>query len=667
MRSSSNRLVLQGRPIAPGLACGPLRRNRPDLEAGAAAGAILVAERVAPDDVPRLIAARGVLTLTGNPLSHVALLTREFGKPSVALSGRSTARLADDAGTALLVLSDVVGAARNPVLREGDVVFVDGDRGVVEVPGASDPDAGAGLRAAHEALVAYAARPADRARLAAVVAAVGEASSLRFVLEAATLYRVVDPGDPVARLLEALAVPSRSSVDEACRALVDRIERRATARTEAAHEALRSSESLDELERTLRRAETGLDVDAALLRDLGGEPSRAREGLPSLRQEVADRRGSLRRRLEEELADAAALPAAILATRVGGLYGLLRRARQAGISGAALDALHGALTAHVAEERIRAGTHLVLPLDEAMPRDRTLVGGKAAGLAEVRRLVPEDCRIPRGFVVTAASYRLHTLGEVEAKLRSALEAGTLAEASRRARAAILGAPIPDEVAAAIALAFEPLAGIPLAVRSSATAEDGPMGSLAGLFDTYLGVIGLDGLRDRVRRAWASQWNARALAVLAASGLSPLRIGQAVLVQELVDVRSSGVLFSRDPSGRPDTLLVQAAWGLGEGIAQGDAPADLYWARRSTGEILAAEYSGATHRIAAARDGSGTVELPLAEGDRGRPCLEPEAIRRLARLARALEEGTGRAQDVEFGFTASGALALFQVRRVVGSR
>lgn len=667
--SSRNRLVLPGRPIAPGLACGPLRRNRPDLRTEEASGSILVAERAVPDDVPRLIAARGVLTLSGSPLSHVALLSREFGKPSVALSGRTAARLSDGPGAALLLLDDVVGGERPPVLHEGDVVFVDGDRGVVEIPGAGDPEAMERLRRAHETLVAFGARPGDRARLAAVVAvAGGEPIPLRFLLEAATLYRIVPPGDPVARLVDALAAGSAGPlVDDERRRIRERIERRAEARAEAAVESIRSTEDLDEMQRSVRRLETGLDLDAALLRDLGGDPARARGGLPAVREEADARRTILRAGIEEELADAAALPPAILAARVGGLHRLLRRARSSGLSGDAVACLQSALAAHLADERERAGTHLVLPLDDAMPRDRTLVGGKAAGLAEVRHLVPEDCRIPRGFVVTSAAYRMHTLGEVGVGLSRAMEAGADAAVSRKARAAILAAPMPAEVAEAIAEAFPPFAGTPLAVRSSATAEDGPIGSFAGVFDSYLGVAGLEALRDRIRRAWASQWNARALAVLAASGLSPLRIGQAVLVQELVEVRAAGVLFSRDPSGRPDTLLIHAAWGLGEGISQGDVPGDMYWVRRSTGEILASEHGPATHRIVAARDGSGTVEVPLSEGDRGRPCLDAPQIRRLAGLARSLEEGTGRAQDVEFGFTPAGDLTLFQVRRIVGRR
>ena len=194
-----------------------------------------------------------------------------------------------------------------------------------------------------------------------------------------------------------------------------------------------------------------------------------------------------------------------------------------------------------------------------------------------------------------------------------------------------------------------------------------MGTLAGLFDTYLGVTGFDDLLDRLKWSWASLWNGRALAALFAAGASPLRASQAVLVQEMIETRAAGVLFSRDPAGRPGTLLVNAAWGLGEGISQGEVSGDLYWVRRSSGEILAAETGTMRRRIELAPAGMGTVEVPLAADQVGRPCLDAEDLKQLARLARTMEEVTGRAQDVEFGFDQGGGLVVFQTRRILPRR
>jgi pyruvate,water dikinase len=171
----------------------------------------------------------------------------------------------------------------------------------------------------------------------------------------------------------------------------------------------------------------------------------------------------------------------------------------------------------------------------------------------------------------------------------------------------------------------------------------------------------------MRQTWASLWNARALRTMAACGLSPLDAGQAVLVQEIVPTRCAGVMATRDPSGRPDTLLVNAAWGFGEGISQGELSGDLVWVRRSTGEILDAEPGRVDRRIVLDPERPGTVEAPLEPGQAGRLSLSEDQLGRLAELARVLEEATGRAQDAEFGFAEDGTLMIFQVRRVQAAR
>src|ERR1044071_2562431 len=101
--------TIQGRAIAPGRACGPLRRNRMDLDPRSLAGCVLLAERAVPDDIARILASAGTLTLSGALLSHVSLLSREFGKPSIALAGVTPARLSEDGEAGVLHFADVVG------------------------------------------------------------------------------------------------------------------------------------------------------------------------------------------------------------------------------------------------------------------------------------------------------------------------------------------------------------------------------------------------------------------------------------------------------------------------------------------------------------------------------------------------------------------------------
>jgi pyruvate,water dikinase len=664
----SGSFAIRGRAIAPGLACGPLRRNRTELDPRDVFGSILLAERAVPDDIGRILASAGTLTLSGALLSHVSLLSREFGKPSVSLAGITPARLAAEDEDGLLVLEDVVGTGARAILDEGDIVLLDGGRGVLTVPGGLDREARQAIRRLHAPLTAFSKLPGDEALLRALLDAAEDPAIHGFLLEAAYPYRLVPSGPPARRLLAALTAEApRPQFEDMLRALRERVLAEAAARCDGTLAVLDAAEDLEDLQRGLRTLEGALDRDLRLLEDLGGDPDRLESRLEPVLAVAAARRTGLEDELRREVGHALVLSDEQLRSRLGGLFRLLRRARAAHLDVVEVNRLHQRLARQLADERARAGTHLVVPLDSGGPRERALVGGKAQALIDVRSAVPEGCRTPRGFVVTSASYRLHLLGETGEKLRLAVEEIDENAISRKARAALLSGDVPDEVKDAIKAAFDALGAQRFAVRSSATIEDGPLGSLAGLFDTYLGVSGFDDLVDRVRWAWASLWNARALAALSSMGLSPLRASQAVIVQEMIETRTAGVLFSRDPTGRPDTILINAAWGLGEGISQGELAGDLFWVRRSTGELIATETGRATHRIELAPQGMGTIEVPLLPEQRDLPCLTAMELARVAALARALEDVTGRAQDVEFGFDHDGGLVVFQMRRIVPRR
>lgn len=664
-------LVLHGRATSPGLACGPLRRNRADAAPRDVEGGILVAERAVPDDVGRILSAVGTLTLSGAVLSHVSLLSREFGKPSVALSGGSKARLVAE-GDGLLLLEDVVGGSGPVALSEGDVVLLDGDDGLVRVPGGAHAEERARVRAVHAPLASYATLPDDPNLLQALVVACENphGAAFSYLLEAALLHRRVPAGSAARRLIAAFAAdPAHAhALGERLAWIRAKVETRAQARCRSAEEAIGAAEDLDELDRVLRGIERAVERDAAVLDDIDAPTDRIEAGLDPVLRAATNRRDLLRGRIDREVEEALALDETDMPPRLGGLFRLLRRARAAKVADSRLHELHTRLARQLAAERARAGIHLVLPLSLDGPRERGLIGGKAAGLLEAARALPADCRIPPAFVVTASSYRLHLLGETGERLRQAtLESADEATLSRRARAALLSGAVPDEVQEAVEQAYLELGEPRVAVRSSATIEDAPLASLAGLFDTYLGVQGLPNVLDRIRWAWASMWNARALSALGAAGMSPLRAAQAILVQQAVETRSAGVLFSRDPAGRADTMLVNATWGLGEGISQGEIAGDLFWVRRSTGDLVASESGGSTRQIVLDPAGLGTIEVPLPAERVGRPCLTPEDLSRLAALAQALEAATGRAQDVEFGFGPDGELVVFQIRRVVPHR
>jgi hypothetical protein len=667
VRDPAGFLVLQGRSASPGVACGPLLRNRADLEPSQVEGSILAAERATPEDIGRILASAGTLTLGGSLLSHVNTLSREFGKPSVSLVERGAVTMLADDGAALLELADVVGGEAAPVLDEGDIVMLDGDRGVVRVPGGGDRDVRRAVREAHDALLAYARSP-DADRLSRLLTTAGSVDdpAFAYVVEAALSHRLMPGGAAARALLDALAeTPGlRPGLETHLERMKASRVARASDRLATALLEVRAAPTLELLDRAVRRAVHGAAQDRELLGLLGGDATIVDGLLAPVVEEAGERREAMRADVAARLSTAIELPDAELGARLGGFFQLVRRARDAGIDPGATAALANRLTDLVSREKERAGDHLIVPLADPPARERALVGGKAAGLMAMEAALPNRCHVPRGFVITTAAYRLHLLGETGERLERVAAAGGTAQAiSRSARAAILAAEIPDPVQREVRAAYDALDAEAVAVRSSATIEDGFTASLAGQFDTVLGLRDSADVLRRVRWLWASLWNARALRAMAAAGRSPLRTSQAVLVQEMIDTRSAGVLVTRDPMGRADTLLVNAAWGLGEAISQGEIPGDLYWVCRSTGNLLETESGVGGTRIVTDPGGEGTVEVELDDAQKGRACLNESQLRRLAELARALEDATGRAQEIEFGFGDDDTLVVFQVRRV----
>jgi pyruvate,water dikinase len=666
-RSSATDPVIPALGVAPGRCCGHLRRNHPDLAEADVRGAILLAQRARAEDVGRILSASGTLTLGGALLSHVNLLSRELGKPSVALLPEIRPRLIHEDEPGVLEIGVVPGAPGETLLLEqGDVVLLDGDRGLLRAPGGRDRSLRRSVREMHDALAGYGISPDDESRLRSLVVAASESEPavLRVFLEAALLYRVVPAGRPARRLVEALLQSSRrGSVEGFLPDLESWIVAQARQRCRRFIANLEFVEDPDELNRRYSALKGAIDQDIGILVSVRSDAERVERALNEAGEASATRVGALRDALGRRVEEALRMPESHVEAELLGLDLLLRHAIEAGVTEELTRRLKERLAGPSERQRVRIGRVLTLDLEDAENGQRALVGGKACGLMRFSRALPGNIRIPGGFVVTSSAYRLHLLGEADQKIRRIIDhGGTEAEVSRLARAAILGAPLPDEVAEAVAAAQEALGTRRLAVRSSATVEDDSESSFAGLFDTALGVDGLDELLDRIRWAWASLWNARALRLLAASGRSPLSANMAVLVQELAITRSAGVMITRDPAGRGETLLVNAAWGLGEAISLGEIPGDLFWVDRRSGETVALRPGRATRRIILDPERRGTLAVDLSPELRSRLCLDDGQLSRLAELARRIDKYETGPMDVEFGFDEEGALVLFQIRR-----
>ena len=210
---------------------------------------------------------------------------------------------------------------------------------------------------------------------------------------------------------------------------------------------------------------------------------------------------------------------------------------------------------------------IVLPLADP---EATLenVGGKGASLARMARAA---LPVPGGFHVTTEAYRLFVAAnDLQARILDALQVADPANTvgleaiSQTISTCFTSGTIPQEIAVEITAAYRALPGgkdLPVAVRSSATAEDLPGASFAGQQETYLNIRGAEAVLAAVRKCWASLWTARAIAYRARQGIAPDTVALAVVVQELVCADASGVLFTVNPvDGKRGEQMITATWG-----------------------------------------------------------------------------------------------------------
>lgn len=265
----------------------------------------------------------------------------------------------------------------------------------------------------------------------------------------------------------------------------------------------------------------------------------------------------------------------------------------------------------------------VLALGEPDCRLVPLAGGKGASLAT---MIQQGLPVPPGLVVTSQAFA-DTVDEDS--LRDACVAGDFVLAREIVSAT---APPTKELTDA----YRQLNGL-VAVRSSACAEDSDGASYAGQQETYLNVSGLLAVMEGVVNCWLSFFSDRAVFYRSEKG-SMEDVAIAVVVQEMVDSAKSGVLFSVDPvNGRKDRMIVEAAYGLGENVVDGQHTPDHYTLSRR-GEIK-------RKRI---------VEDPV---------LDESETKQLAEMAIILEDIYGIPQDIEWAFDDQGKLFLLQSRPI----
>lgn len=302
---------------------------------------------------------------------------------------------------------------------------------------------------------------------------------------------------------------------------------------------------------------------------------------------------------------------------------------------------------------------LVLPLDVIRRRDLALAGGKGANLGE---LTGAGYPVPGGFVVTTVAYDKFVEHSNLDKIISQVlldqreNGAAIQEAFERA-------PIPSELEHAIKAAYQLLGQGPVAVRSSATAEDLPEAAFAGQQDTYLNVIGPEDVLSAVRHCFASLWTDRAIAYRKRQGIDQQSVKLAVVVQHMIPSEAAGVMFTANPvTGARDEIVIDATPGLGEALVSGLVTPDhlVLRRRRWRGWHILEQNRGRHEVIIRSRAEGGTEYVSPEQVDPVWPQLSDREALHLARLGAAIQHHFRYPQDIEWAL-ADGKLFILQAR------
>jgi pyruvate,water dikinase len=286
------------------------------------------------------------------------------------------------------------------------------------------------------------------------------------------------------------------------------------------------------------------------------------------------------------------------------------------------------------------------------------VGGKNASLGE---MIKAGIRVPPGFAVTTDSYlSFITETGIKYKIFDILsnmppdDIESLNRASAEIQELINKAPLSDEIKTAIEEGYSRLCEkcsleiLPVAVRSSATAEDLPTASFAGQQDTYLWVEGEEKIINNVHKCWASLFTPRAIDYRNKTDFPHEKVLISVGVQKMVNSRTAGVMFTINPTnGDPSKVVIEGSWGLGETVVSGSVNPDKFVVDKVLMET--SEKTISTKHIKCVYDPEkgGVKDIDVKEDVQSICCLGDQEVKELVKIAKDIEKHYGRAMDIEW--------------------
>ncbi len=297
---------------------------------------------------------------------------------------------------------------------------------------------------------------------------------------------------------------------------------------------------------------------------------------------------------------------------------------------------------------------LIFWFDEIGEEHNDIVGKKCANLGVMAQM---GMPVPPGFAISLDVYKrfieetgadeeisryIYGLGELK-------HIGQFDEASRTLHTIIESKEIPKSIKEDISSYYQALCShvgsvdIPVSVRSSGSV------SRPGMFDTYLNVRGEEELLDKVKRVWSSAFSTRAIAYRVNKGIPVDGDMLGVAVQKLVDACCAGVSLTVNPvTGESSKIIIEASWGLGEGVVSGGAGMDRFVVDKETLEIRERMIGNKTVRVVSRSEGIASEEVP--PDMQSIPCVDDQGVKEVAKLAKILEDRLGEPQDVEWAIT-----------------
>lgn len=294
-------------------------------------------------------------------------------------------------------------------------------------------------------------------------------------------------------------------------------------------------------------------------------------------------------------------------------------------------------------------------------------GGKGASLGEMEQ---KGFPVPTGFVVTSEAYfNFMKETKIQDKIVKMIDSidventQQLEETTARVRRIIENTPIIPKIKAEITNNYKLLSindDALVAVRSSATAEDLPEASFAGQQETYLNIQGSEEVAVAVQRCWASLFTARAVYYRKKQGFETGKVGLCAVVQKMVESEVSGIMFTADPTGDENKIIIEAGFGLGETIVSGSVTPDNYVVDKTTMQLTSKKILKQEWMLV--KEGKNNIKVNLGRGKADVQKMSDEKIVELAKIGKEIEEHYKKPMDIEWAME-NNVLYIVQARPI----